>query len=162
MASNFQSTDHEPSADLPFQINKQEQIMQKAFRNVRQIVDQSDNVDGRTIDEKEHIYAETRRDKSAPLRQGGMYQQAQVMLSPKVSANLPRPENPYANLNVAIVNQQQHVNTYQPSLYTETVTFPNESNRTEGQNASSRNETDFILSPRSHLSNVIQTVQPDF
>ena len=73
-------------------MNKQEKNRPKGFRNVRQIVDQTDNVEGRKVDDKESIYVEqkqTRRDKSAPLRQGGMYQPAQVMLSPKVSANLP-------------------------------------------------------------------------
>jgi hypothetical protein len=36
------------------------------------------------------------------------------MLSPKIAANLPRAENPYANLNVTALNQQQQqANIYQ-------------------------------------------------
>lgn len=82
----------------------------KEFRNVRQIVEQSDHVRVKEQEVKQEKIREDLnkkqqpRDKSAPLRQGGknFLQPAQVILSPKISATFAKVEsqNPYANLNV--------------------------------------------------------------
>lgn len=56
----------------------------------------------------------------------------QVIISPRASGNV-QLNNPYSNMNPQLI--QYNLQTNNPSstsLFTETVTFPNESNPTEG------------------------------
>ena len=55
LQSNFQSTDHESSVDLPVQMAAGEKQQRKEFRNVRQIVDQSDHIINLNLEDVEQV-----------------------------------------------------------------------------------------------------------